>query len=291
MVAGHGQKGAGPWAEGFRAVRRETVQSEARGAAVKKVVAFVGSARKKHTYEAVQEFFGELEELGGVECETVMLAEQDLLICRGCKLCLDRGEELCPLGDDRDPLIEKMAEADGVVFATPNYSFQVSGLTKVFLDRLGFVFHRPRFFGKTFTGIVVQGIYGGSKIAKYLDFIGDGMGFKVVKTRVLQSLEPMTEKQRRKNSELLEKQAARFHASLQDSTPPVPSLFKVAIFRMSRTSMRMMLDESYRDYGYYRDRGWFESDYFYPTRLGPLKKLTGSLSDTLSARMSKGEGE
>ncbi len=34
-----------------------------------------------------------------------------------------------------------------------------------FLDRLGFVFHRPRFFGKAFTSIVAQGIYGGGKIS------------------------------------------------------------------------------------------------------------------------------
>jgi multimeric flavodoxin WrbA len=57
-----------------------------------------------------------------------------------------KGEEFCPLKDDRDVMIEKMTASDGVVFATPNYSFQVSALMKIFLDRLGFVFHRPRFF-------------------------------------------------------------------------------------------------------------------------------------------------
>jgi len=35
--------------------------------------------------------------------------------------------------------------SDGVIFATPNYSFQVSGIMKVFLDRLGFAFHRRAF--------------------------------------------------------------------------------------------------------------------------------------------------
>ena len=83
--------------------------------------------------------------------------------------------------DDRDVLIEKMMASDGVVFASPNYSFQVSAIMKTFLDRLGFVFHRPRFFGKTFTSIVAQGIYGGNKIVKYLDFVGNGLGFNTVK--------------------------------------------------------------------------------------------------------------
>jgi multimeric flavodoxin WrbA len=85
------------------------------------------------------------------------------------------------LKDDRDVLIEKVMASDGVVFASPNYSFQVSAIMKTFLDRLGFAFHRPRFFGKTFTSIVAQGIYGGNKIVDYLDFVGFGLGFNTVK--------------------------------------------------------------------------------------------------------------
>ncbi len=92
--------------------------------------------------------------------------------------------------DDRDVLIEKIMASDGVVFASPNYSFQVSALMKVFLDRLGFAFHRPRFFGKTFTSIVAQGIYGGDKIVEYLDFVGNGLGFNTVKGSCLRTLEP-----------------------------------------------------------------------------------------------------
>ena len=90
--------------------------------------------------------------------EIVVLSDYDIGVCRGCKSCTNRGEERCPLKDDRDVLIEKMMASDGVVFASPNYSFQVSAIMKIFLDRLAFLFHRPRFHGKTFTGIVVQAI-------------------------------------------------------------------------------------------------------------------------------------
>jgi hypothetical protein len=34
------------------------------------------------------------------------------------------------------------------------------------------------------------------------------------------------------------------------------------LFRMSRTSIRLMLDEGFRDYRYYKEKGWFESDYY-----------------------------
>jgi len=44
---------------------------------------------------------------------------------------------------------------------------------------------------------------------------------------------------------------------------PTPSLFKLMIFRMSRSTAKLMLNENYRDYTYYREHGWFESNYYY----------------------------
>ena len=181
---------------------------------MKKVTAFVGSARKKHTYDAVRQFLDNLQSLGDVEYEIVVLSDYRLGTCRGCKVCFVKGEEFCPLKDDRDVLIEKMMASDGVVFASPNYSFQVSAIMKIFLDRLGFVFHRPRFFGKTFTSIVAQGIYGGGKIVKYLDFVGNGLGFNTVKGSCFTALEPMTEKEKQKMDRALAKQSRRFHERL-----------------------------------------------------------------------------
>jgi len=131
---------------------------------MKKVTAIVGTASRKHTHLATRQFLESLRSLGDVETEIVALGDYKIGACRTCKLCLSHGEDACPLKDDRDVLIEKMIASDGVVFASPNYSFQVSGLMKVFLDRLGFGFHRPRFFGKTYTSIVTQGIYGGGKL-------------------------------------------------------------------------------------------------------------------------------
>jgi hypothetical protein len=67
----------------------------------------------------------------------------------------------------------------------------------------------------------------------------------------------------------------------------VPTLFKLMLFRLGRTKVRLELDDSFRDYTYYADKGWFESDYYYPTRLGVLKKGAGKLFDSISARMTR----
>src|SRR5512138_1086207 len=133
---------------------------------MKKVTAFVGSAHKKNTYKAVVQFLNNLQALGDVETEIVTLSDYKLGFCRGCRLCFEKGEEYCPLKDDRDVLFEKLTASDGVIFATPNYTFQMTGMMKAFIDRLGFACHRPRFFGKVFTSIVTQGFGGGSDIVK-----------------------------------------------------------------------------------------------------------------------------
>jgi multimeric flavodoxin WrbA len=251
-----------------------------------KVTAFVGSARKKHTYNASERFLRKLQALGDVEYEIVRLSEYILQTCRGCKLCCDKGEELCPMKDDRDTLINKISASDGIVFASPNYSFQVSGSMKVFLDRLGFLFHRPRFFGKAYTNIVAQGIYGGGAIVKYLNFIGSALGCNVVKGCCITTLEPITEKRQSAIDRAIDRQSRRFYSTLAKKEFPAPSLFKLMIFRMSRTSVKRMLNEDFRDYTWSREKGWFESDYYYPVKLGPLKKLAGRLFDMVAVTMS-----
>jgi multimeric flavodoxin WrbA len=254
------------------------------GKHMKRVTAFVGSARKKHTHDAVVQFLSNLQSMGDIEYEIVRLSDYRIQACRGCKVCFEKGEEHCPLKDDRDLLIEKMMASDGVVFASPDYSFQVSAIMKAFLDRLGFAFHRPPFFGKTFTSIVTQGFYGGDKIVDYLEFVADGLGFNTVKGSCLTALEPMSEKEQHKMNRVLAGQARRYYARLEKPSYPVPTLFKLMVFRVARTKTRVELDDSSRDYTYYVSKGWLESDYYYPTRLGALKKGAGKLFDLWAAR-------
>lgn len=252
-----------------------------------KVTAFIGSARKKHTYNASEQFLQKLQSLGNIEYEIVRLSDHNLGICKGCKLCTNKGEELCPLKDDRDKLIQKMINSDGVIFASPTYTFQVSALMKLFLDRLAFFGHRPCFFGKTFTCIVAQAFYGGKDIVKYLNFIGNRLGFNVVKGSCITTLEPMTEKGQIKIDNIIDKQSKRFYSTLIKEEYPTPTLFKLMIFRMSRTSAKLVLNEDYRDYSYYKEKGWFESDYYYPVKLNPFKKLIGRFYDWMAVQTTR----
>lgn len=249
---------------------------------MKKVTAFVGSAHKKNTHRVVVQFMEKLQALGDVEYEIVTLNSYRLGICRGCRVCFDKGEQFCPLKDDRDVLMDKIAASDGVIFATPNYTFQVSGSMKVFLDRFGYVCHRPCYFGKVFTSLVTQGFGGGEDIVKYLDFLGGTLGFQTVKGSCTTALDPPTEKDLQKIDRILAAHSRRFYAALDQPPYPSPTLFKLMMFRMGRTTMKQELDERSYDYRYYAEQGWLESDYFYPTHLNPLKRAAGYIFDNMA---------
>lgn len=53
---------------------------------------------------------------------------------------------------------------------------------------------------------------------------------------------------------------------------------------MGRTNVRLELTEADCDYRYYTDKGWFESDYYYPVRLNPFKKAAGRFFDVMQTR-------
>lgn len=254
---------------------------------MKKVTAFIGSPRKQATYQAVQEFEKNLKSYAEVDFEYVHLNDYHLENCRGCGSCFIKGEESCPSKDDRDLLLAKMYSSDGVIFAAPAYSFQVPALMKNFLDRLAFVLHRPRFFGKTFTAIVPYGIFGGDSVVKYLESVGASLGFDVAGGCSLWTLEPRTERQQQKISQEIKKAATRFYRTLTREAPPAPSFLRLMLFRMSRTSIRLMLDEKFRDYRYYRENGWFESDYYCDVPLGFINRLAGRFFDFLGRRIAE----
>jgi multimeric flavodoxin WrbA len=249
---------------------------------MKRITAFVGSARKKNTYSAVVQFLDHLQEQGDMECEIVLLSDYRLGTCRGCMLCFEKGEAFCPLQDDRDTLIEKIRLSDGIILATPNYSFHMSGIMKVFLDRFGFAFHRPRYFGKAFTSIVTQGIGGGGKIVDHFHFVGTHLGFNTLKGISITGLGQRTEKEQAKIDRALADLSKRFYARLNEPAYPTPSLFKLMLFRMARATIQHMLNDTNCDYRYFSSKGWFVSDYYYPTNLNPVKKAAGRVFDNIA---------
>ena len=240
-----------------------------------------------------QLFESEVKKLIDADFEYVILQNADLKMCVGCVNCLPKGEEFCPhKDDDRDKILEKMKQADGIVLATPNYAFHVTNIMKNFFDRTAFMFHRPRFFHKVFTGIVTQGIYGGENILKYLKSVGNFWGGITVPgiNLTLQSggaydlSIPWNEKERANVDNATKKLAKNFVKALQGNRSPQPKWFNFFIFRSVRT-LSKYTGETNKDSNYWKEKGWLESDYYYPVKLGITKSLAGKLIDAFNKKM------
>jgi multimeric flavodoxin WrbA len=257
-----------------------TIREAQKGYQVMKIVtAFVGSSRKRNTYRAVEQYLNNLQALGNIETEIVVLSDYRLGICRGCQLCFNKGESFCPLKDDRDVLFEKIKASDGVIFATPNYTWDMSGMMKVFLDRFGFACHRPRYFGKCFTSIVVQAVGRGEKIVDTFNWTANVLGFTTLKGMTITAFDPRTEQQQKKIDRDLEKHSHRFYAMLAKPAFSPPSLSQLLMFRFARTLIHTQTNPEMLDYRYFADNHWFDSDYYYPTNLGRVKQVVGAILD------------
>ena len=99
------------------------------------VVGFVGSPRKNgNTARLVKEVLRGAQE-SGAETRLYLLNEMNIKGCQGCRACKPL-DGTCIQKDDMRPLLDEIKKADAVVIGTPVYMCQMTGQTKLFVDRL-----------------------------------------------------------------------------------------------------------------------------------------------------------
>lgn len=101
-----------------------------------KITAFNGSPRGEsgNTNVMVKAFL-EGAEAAGADVENIFLANKEINHCKACYYCATSGGE-CSIKDDMGDLMSKFLDSDIVVFATPLYVYNVSGIMKAFMDRM-----------------------------------------------------------------------------------------------------------------------------------------------------------
>ena len=133
-----------------------------------KVVFILGSRNPQgQTARAAEAILCGVRESGG-QTEEVFLPEKTIERCRQCGddgwgTC--RTEGCCAIKDDFAALVDKMVDADAVVFVTPVYSSDLSESLRAFLDRLirrsKHEASKAMIAGKTAVGVCVAGGGGG----------------------------------------------------------------------------------------------------------------------------------
>lgn len=98
-----------------------------------KVVAFLGSPRRKGNTELLlNEAVRGIKE-SGFSVNTFVLNEMDILPCQNCGGCDDTGT--CIYEDDMSQIYDAIRTADRIILASPVFFFAVSAQAKLMIDR------------------------------------------------------------------------------------------------------------------------------------------------------------
>nr|WP_312578965.1 flavodoxin family protein [Sedimentibacter sp.] len=104
-----------------------------------KVVAFNGSPKKEgNTYQAIKILADELEK-NDIEVEIIHVGNKTIKGCTACNSCFKNCNEKCIIDDEVNGWIQKMKEADGLVFGSPVHFSAIGATMKSFLDRAIYV--------------------------------------------------------------------------------------------------------------------------------------------------------
>ena len=144
--------------------------------------------------------------------EIIHLCDLNICFCRHCESCHKKILH-CSVADSVPAILNKMLEADGIIFASPNYINQVNASLKALFDRSAHFIHCKRLLGKYIVAAVSSGSGYDESVLDYIKYYGHACGAQYsggVSSRVPVSKEKMEEAYRlglRLASEIKEKKA------------------------------------------------------------------------------------
>lgn len=231
-----------------------------------KILVLIGSPRKANTYNTVQKIEQFHKKISDCEYEYLFLKDINFGICKGCFACISKGEEYCPLKDDRDWIVQKIETADGVILASPNYAANVSWLMKNCIDRFAYTCHRPKYFNQKFMLLITSGSYMGVKNAmKALSIMASG-GNIISRLSIFNSPQ-MNEKKQRIQEDKIKRTAEKFAKLVSKKRTQKPAFSYLIWFSVFKASSTINKNSLPADYRYYKNK-----DYFIDCNLNSFQK-------------------
>ena len=229
-----------------------------------KILAICGSPHRGNTYSVLNTIKADYPT---IDFKLLMLNEMNLEPCRGCYTCFLKGEENCPLKDDRDMILKKMEESDGLVFASPTHTRHISALMKKFMDKLGYIAHRPYFFDKYALFIATCKGFGADMANEYMSSNIGQYGFNVVSTLDLY-ISTKSEAETKYNNDQIEQAFQEFISAIQSGERSKPRLGDLVYFHIFKAISELNKKEGIADYEYYKDK----TGYYYDVEVPFYKK-------------------
>lgn len=249
-----------------------------------KIIVLMGSPRKRDGYNVCKLIEAKLRQSCTMEFEYIFLKDYLIEDCRGCDICFKKSESLCPCKDDLHKIKEKLLNANGIIFASPVYAYQVPAPLKRVVDRLSYLFHRQELIGKPTLTVITTGGGGHKQVSKYLKMIVCGWGCNFV--GAINIISPMFFENKnensawgydkyyhKSNSDKIEKLAESFIKIVSNNTPSTPTFYDIFMFN----ALRSKIFTSQADHDFWQEKGWLNSNYFYEVHINLLKRGFGSI--------------
>ena len=250
-----------------------------------KVLVIIGSPRKKgNSYKVTKRLEEKMKELGKIEFSYLFLKDANIKHCRGCFTCISRGEDLCPIKDDRDKILEQMVAADGLILVSPAYYYNVTTLMKNFIDRTAYLAHRPAFVSKPIMAITTSAGAGLKETLKYLGMVASGWETNITyKLGVWTPLYALAPKEVNKIRNNINRAAGKFFNVLHANEHFSPSLGSLLHFRIIR--YHAILEKEYfpADYNYFKGKGLLDNSkkYYIDTKINPFRNMIAGLIEKI----------
>ena len=121
---------------------RSLFQNYLQDLTMKRIIIIDGGPRKNmNTAKLLQSFAEGAKSVGGdIEVKTVRLYDIDYRGCMACMACKVKGKasNICCFKDALAPVLEDIAQADGLVLGSPIYFGEGTGQMRACLERLAF---------------------------------------------------------------------------------------------------------------------------------------------------------
>lgn len=101
----------------------------------RKVLVLLGSPRRKGNSAILADQITKGAKSGKAKVKTIFLQGKNIAPCKACLSCQEKDSKGCSIQDDMQDIYLKLIESDAWVIASPVYWFNMSGQTKIFMDR------------------------------------------------------------------------------------------------------------------------------------------------------------
>lgn len=148
---------------------------------------YVGSNSKNSSCEKISNAIKENLKKKDIQMKIFMGRDSNIQFCKGCSQCFKMG--YCPADQEDDMKIirNEMLVADIIIWISPVYGVNVSGIMKNYIDRITSFCHTIHLAGKLGCVIAVSSGGGSEFVSFYMEGILEAMGCNVVDNQKIKS--------------------------------------------------------------------------------------------------------